>query len=123
MKKQHSVKTSLVAMNLTLLFIVSLILGSLAIYISRSSSNLAISEYRQAMNEGYNSEIKSEVQTVIQVLQTEYNTIGQNGITEEQAKENAREIVRGMRYRDDDTGYFWIDDTDYTLIMHPILPD
>ena len=110
-------------MNLTLLFIVSLILGTLAIYSSRSSSNLAIREYRQAMNEGYNAEIKSEVQTVIQVLQTEYNTIGQNGITEEQAKENAKEIVRGMRYRDDASGYFWIDDTDYTLVMHPILPD
>lgn len=123
MKKQHSVKTALVTMNLTLLFIVSLILGSLAIYSSRSSSNLAIREYRQAMDEGYNAEIKSEVQTVIQVLQTEYNTIGQNGITEEQAKENAKEIVRGMRYRDDASGYFWIDDTDYTLVMHPILPD
>ena len=121
MKKQHSVKTALVTMNLTLLFIVSLILGTLAIYSSRSSSNLAIREYRQAMNEGYNAEIKSEVQTVIQVLQTEYNTIGQNGITEEQAKENAKEIVRGMRYRDDASGYFWIDDTDYTLVMHPIL--
>lgn len=28
-----------------------------------------------------------------------------------------------MRYRDDGSGYFWIDDTDYNLIMHPILTD
>lgn len=123
MKKERSVKSSLVTMNLTLLFIVSLILGLLAIYSSKSSSSLAIREYKQAMNDGYNAEIKSEVQTVIQVLQTEYDTIGTNGITEEQAKENAKEIVRGMRYRDDDSGYFWIDATDYTLVMHPILPD
>jgi methyl-accepting chemotaxis protein len=26
-----------------------------------------------------------------------------------------------MRYRDDNSGYFWIDDTDYILVMHPIL--
>ncbi len=26
-----------------------------------------------------------------------------------------------MRYRDDKSGYFWIDDTDYILVMHPIL--
>ncbi len=28
-----------------------------------------------------------------------------------------------MRYRDDASGYFWIDDTDYILVMHPILVD
>lgn len=28
-----------------------------------------------------------------------------------------------MRYRDDQSGYFWIDDTDYILIMHPILTE
>ena len=123
MKKQKSVKKSLLTMNLLLVFLVSLILGFLSIYSIKSSTSLAIQEYKQAMNNGYNAEIKSEVQTVIQVLQAEYNTIGQNGITEEQAKENAKEIVRNMRYRDDGSGYFWIDDTDYNLIMHPILPD
>ena len=28
-----------------------------------------------------------------------------------------------LRYRDDDSGYFWIDDKDYILVMHPILPE
>lgn len=28
-----------------------------------------------------------------------------------------------MRYRDDRSGYFWIDDTDYNLVMHPILAE
>ena len=28
-----------------------------------------------------------------------------------------------MRYGDAGDGYFWIDDTDYNLVMHPILPD
>jgi methyl-accepting chemotaxis protein len=28
-----------------------------------------------------------------------------------------------MRYRDDGSGYMWIDDTDYILVMHPILPE
>lgn len=28
-----------------------------------------------------------------------------------------------MRYREDGSGYMWIDDTDYNLVMHPILPD
>jgi methyl-accepting chemotaxis protein len=28
-----------------------------------------------------------------------------------------------MRYRDDGSGYMWIDDTDYNLVMHPIQPE
>lgn len=31
--------------------------------------------------------------------------------------------MRAMRYGDDSSGYFWIDDTDYILVMHPILPE
>ena len=34
-----------------------------------------------------------------------------------------RRVLRGMRYRDDGSGYMWIDDTDYNLVMHPILPE
>lgn len=28
-----------------------------------------------------------------------------------------------MRYREDGSGYFWIDDTNYNLVMHPILTE
>lgn len=42
-------------------------------------------------------------------------------ISEDEAKYNAKETVRAMRYRDDSTGYFWIDDENYILVMHPIL--
>ena len=50
-------------------------------------------------------------------------------ITEEEAKEQALEAVRNMRYGVDydkdgvNDGYFWIDSTDYTLVMHPILTE
>ena len=30
-------------------------------------------------------------------------------------------ILNGVAARDDGSGYFWIDDTDYNLVMHPIL--
>ncbi|MDD6482810.1 MAG: cache domain-containing protein [Lachnospiraceae bacterium] len=121
--QKKSVKRSLVTMNLTLMLAVCLILGSVAILGLKSSSNLAMEEYETAMNNGYNNEIKYEVQSVINILQAEYDSIGKNGITEEQAKEEAKETIRNMRYCDDNSGYFWIDSTDYTLIMHPILPD
>lgn len=33
------------------------------------------------------------------------------------------EILRNARYGEDGEGYFWIDGTDYTLLMHPILSE
>jgi methyl-accepting chemotaxis protein len=44
-------------------------------------------------------------------------------MTETEAKEAACEAIRSMRYRDDGSGYMWIDDTDYNLVMHPILSE
>ena len=73
--------------------------------------------------DGYNTEIKSQVQSVIAILQAEYDKSQNGDLTEERSKKEAAEIVRNMRYRDDGSGYFWIDDTDYNLIMHPILTD
>lgn len=110
-------------MNLVIVVVVASVLGIIAVVAIRSSSSKAIAEYDDAMHNGYNTEIKSEVQTVLAVLQEEYDSVGKNGITEEKAKEEAKEIVRAMRYRDDGSGYFWIDDKDYNLIMHPILAE
>ncbi len=121
MKK--NVKESMLLMNLVIVVVVASVLGIIAVVAIRSSSFKAIAEYDDAMHNGYNTEIKSEVQTVLAVLQEEYDSVGKNGITEEKAKEEAKEIVRAMRYRDDGSGYFWIDDKDYNLIMHPILAE
>lgn len=123
MKAKRSVKGMLISACVLLVMVVSVILGGIAIWGIKSSTSMAIEEYKIAMNDGYNSEIKSEVQSVIHVLNTEYDRVQSGEITEEEAKENAKEIVRGMRYREDESGYFWIDDTDYVLVMHPILAD
>lgn len=123
MKAKRSVKGMLISTCVLLVMVVSVILGGIAIWGIKSSTSMAIEEYKTAMNDGYNAEIKSEVQSVIHVLNTEYDRVQSGEITEEEAKENAKEIVRGMRYREDESGYFWIDDTDYNLVMHPILAD
>lgn len=73
--------------------------------------------------ESYKSEIKSEVQSAISIIETCYEDYKSGSISEDEAKLKAKETLRGMRYGDDDSGYFWIDDTDYNLVMHPILQD
>ena len=73
--------------------------------------------------DSYKSEIKSEVQGAISIVDTCYESYKSGNISEDEAKSKAKEILRGMRYGDDNSGYFWIDDTNYDLVMHPILQD
>jgi len=73
--------------------------------------------------DSYKAEIKSEVQSAIGIVNTYYESYKSGSISEEEAKYKAKEMLRGMRYGDDDSGYFWIDDTDFNLVMHPILQD
>lgn len=125
-KKQgrtKSLKTTLVLVCATLGIIIGVVIGLIGVMTIRNISNGAYDEYAKAMDDGYRTEIKSQVQSVLAILQAEYDKVAAGILTEEEAKAEAAEIVRAMRYRDDDSGYFWIDDTDYILVMHPILPE
>lgn len=73
--------------------------------------------------DSYKSEIKSEVQSAISIISTCYDSYKDGDMSEEEAKQKALTTIRGMRYGDDNSGYFWIDDTNYNLVMHPILPE
>lgn len=72
---------------------------------------------------GYKTEVKAEVETALSIVQHYYGLSQSGKITEDQPKSDAEEALRDFRYGDDGSGYVWIDDTDYTLVMHPILPD
>ena len=81
-------------------------------------------KYEDAMYNGYKLEIKSQVQAAIAIIQGYYDLFQEGTFaTEEEAKNAAKESIRSMRYRDDDSGYLWIDGMDCVLVMHPILPE
>ena len=121
--KKKSLRNSIMILVASVVILTALVVGVNAFISVGALSDYANEIYRNAVNDGYKQEIKSEVQSTIAVLQSEYDKVQAGEKTEEQAKEDAKEIIRVMRYRDDQSGYFWIDDTDYTLIMHPVLPE
>lgn len=118
-----SVKRSLVLMSLILVLLAVIIVGGVSILGIESMSKMANSDYEKAKVEGYDAEITSQVQAVLSILQSEYDKVQTGELSEEEAKQEAAEIVRAIRYGDDSSGYFWIDDTDYILVMHPVLPE
>ena len=122
-KKHGSLRWSITILCLLMVAFTAVIIGLNAIISIKDLSTQSYNTYTKATNDGYELEIKSQVQCTMAVLQNEYDMVEAGTKTEEQAKKDASEIIRAMRYRDDQSGYFWIDDTDYTLIMHPILVD
>lgn len=122
-KKRGSLRWSITILCLIVVVLTAAAIGLNGIISIKQVSSQSYQTYESAMNAGYELEIKSQVQCTMAVLQSEYDMAQSGTKTEEQAKKDASEIIRAMRYRDDQSGYFWIDDTDYTLIMHPILAD
>ena len=121
--KKKSLISSIMCLCCAVAVITAVGTGGNSVFSIKSMSSSSYETYENAVDEGYRTEIKSQVQSTISILQSEYDQVQAGEKTEVQAKEDAKEIIRVMRYRDDQSGYFWIDDTDYILVMHPILPE
>ena len=111
----------LLALTIALVLGTAVILAAASQYGLHTMASMTDDTYKKAMDDGYRTEIKSEVQSALAVCEMYYKQQQAGTLTEEQAKTAAKETIRGMRYRDDGSGYFWIDARDYTLVMHPVL--
>ncbi len=123
MKVKHSIKATVKFFFILCVVVMALFVGGFSIISQKQFFTLAEKDYEATKQEGYETEIKSQVEAVIAILQAEYDKVQSGILTENEAKNEAKEIIRSMRYREDGSGYFWIDDTDYNLVMHPILTD
>lgn len=122
-KGVKSLATMVVLVVFLLIAATAVCLGGLGIFFLRQSMAESASEYETTKNQDYRMEIKSEVQSAISLVQGFYDRAAAGTLTEEEAKSQALEVIRSLRYRDDNSGYMWIDDEDYILLMHPILPE
>ena len=122
-KGTKSLATIVILVIFSLIAVTTIFLSGLGVHFLKQSMEKTTKEYENAKDEGYRMDIKSEVQSAIAVVQGYYEQYKNGDLSEKEAQELAKEAVRAMRYRDDDSGYMWIDGTDYTLIMHPILAD
>lgn len=98
-------------------------LAFLGIHYLRQSMDETVELYEGSMTDGYSMEIKSQVQGALALIRSYYDRSQSGEFSEEDAQKFAAEAVRAMRYRDDASGYIWIDGADYTLVMHPILTE
>ena len=122
-KKKKSLISSIMCLCGAVAAVTGIGIGANAIFSIGDMSTSSYDTYEVAVDEGYKTEIKSQVQSALAVIQSEYDKFQAGEKTEEQAQEDAKDAVRAMRYRDDQSGYFWIDGMDYVLVMHAVLTD
>lgn len=89
--------------------------------------NVTINTIKSFYNRTLEDKIKEEVKEhlteqmglLFSIIENEY-TKNRNNVSQEQLKINIKNIIEESRYGQN--GYFWINDLDAKMIMHPILP-
>lgn len=122
-KKKRSLISSIMLLCGAVAAVAAIGIGGNSIFSIQSMSKSSYLTYEEAVDEGYKAEIKSQVQSAVAVIQSEYDKFQAGEKTEEEAQRDAKNCVRAMRYRDDQSGYFWIDGLDYVLVMHAVLTE
>ena len=92
-----SIATVLVLVIFCLIAVTVVILGALGISFLKKSMNEDIETYEETMYQGYRTEIKSEIQSVIAIIQGYYDRSRTGELTEAEAKKYAMEEIRVMR--------------------------
>lgn len=119
----RSLTAMLIVVICAMVAIPTICASCLGIYYLRKSTDESVKLYEESMLDGYSTEIKSQVQGALAVIQSYYDRSQSGELTEEEAQTMAKDAVRAMRYRDDGSGYLWIDGKDYVLVAHAILTD
>ncbi len=118
-----SVKALMILVNIVILVFAAGVIGLTARHQMKNQIDTSLKSYKEALYDGYDETIMTQVQSVIHLLQGIYDRQQAGELTEEEAKAEAVSYVKALRYLDDESGYFWIDDLDYLLVAHPILED
>lgn len=111
---------SVFSISLVLLIILG-VFGSLNVGIKKIS-NYSMQNIKAERMKGYDDSVKFQIQSVISLLNSLYEQEQAGILTKKEAQDTAINIIKKIRYGDDNSGYFWIDNTDYILVAHPILP-
>lgn len=108
-------------MNVIISIVVAISLAGVCIVNINNNNKATLQEYEEVLRNDYDQNIKYQVENVITLLNGIYQKQLDGELTEEQAQDEAKYLVKSLRYNDE--GYFWIDDVNAILVAHPILQE
>lgn len=104
----NSIKARLIVVIVGVAFFTTLCVGGLFVKNMVQNSEEAVRVYRQELTANVERELRLETETALSVIKQVYERQQAGQLTPEQAKKEAADLVRTLRY-DDGKGYFWVD--------------
>lgn len=117
-----SIKSQIILVMVAISCLSILCVGGYFIAEIISNNTKQSEEYRLQLGEQYDREFKTQVETVVSLIDRIHQEQEKGLLTEAQAKKQAADLVRDLRY-DNGKGYFWIDTTEgvnVALLGRPI---
>ena len=111
MGRLQSMKTQFLMMMIGASLITMVCIGTLFLKTVLDATETKVEEFKAQLVADVERELKIQTETAISVIEQIYKKQQAGILTEEQAKKEAADIVRDLRY-DDGAGYFWIDTYD-----------
>ncbi|RXJ91573.1 chemotaxis protein [Arcobacter sp. CECT 8983] len=116
--KNLTIKNKLLIIVISTIITVSIILAIEAIYSINHISKQNIEKYTKDAYKNKELNLKNYVSLAMNTLKDEYDSMKSEGLSEEEAKQNALKAIEKIRYGKE--GYFWINDLDLNMLMHPV---
>ncbi|MCG8426274.1 MAG: methyl-accepting chemotaxis protein [Chromatiales bacterium] len=84
-------------------------------------SVLELFQLRSTLLQEKSIQTQKLVETASSIISYQYDLAQSGSVSEQQAKQTALDTIKNIRY--DKTNYFWVNDMESVVIMHPIKPD
>ena len=114
-KKHKKIGNKILIACVSISTALSLALGGLAIISLNHQSKIQLASSSELFMADYDKLIRSEVKTIISMLNPINDLIVSGRVSEEEGKKIAADIIRNARY--DNNGYFWADTMDGTNVV------
>ena len=106
-----SMKTRLICVIVGVSVVTMVCIGGFFIHNSISDNETQLANYRSDLERNVEDRLRAETEVAVSAIEEVYKKQQAGQLTEDQAKKQAADIVRDLRY-DEGKGYFWVDTED-----------
>ena len=111
-----SLKNKVIFIVVAISLLTTICIGAMMVYSMVDESKRQVENYRETLTKDVEKQLKDQTESAVSVINYVYSLQQKGQLTEEQAKKEAADRVRAMRY-DNGSGYFWIDTYDGTNVV------
>ena len=116
-----SLKTKLLLSSLLPIIFMSAVMLIVLLLANNARAQANQQDMKTRLYRDYNARLETAMDLALDSVAFFYQEYRQNRISEPAAQEMAKQAIKEMRY--DTDSYFWIDDTDGNLVIHPYLAE